>query len=120
MFYHVIEHLEDPNKALKEIFRILKKDGILMVGTPNIKSIAARLFKGNFRHYGPPHTVLFTPQSFDEILQNNKFSVFKKEYPFWGTDYANLKNISRMLFPKGISPAFYGSVMTYYCKKNDS
>ena len=120
MFYHVIEHLENPGSSLNEINRILKEDGILLVGTPNIKSIASRLFKGNFRHYGPPHTVLFTPSSLKDLLYNNGFGIFKKEYPFWGTDYANFKNISRMFYPKGLSPAFYGSVMTYYCKKLES
>ncbi len=118
MFYHVIEHVDHPNDALAEINRILKKEGKLIIGTPNIKSIAARLFKGRFRHYGPPHINLFTPKNLEELLIKNGFSIEKIERPFFGTDYATFGNLLRMLFPVGISPAFYGSVMTYYCKKN--
>jgi len=32
---HVAEHLPSPSKTLKEIFRILKKDGLLLVEVPN-------------------------------------------------------------------------------------
>jgi ubiquinone/menaquinone biosynthesis C-methylase UbiE len=117
MFYHVIEHLDNPLDALKELNRILKHGGTLMIGTPNIKSIAGRLFKGRFRQYGPPHINLFTPQNLRQILENNGFEIFRKEYPFFRTDYATITNFIKILLPIGISPAFDGSVMTYYCKK---
>ena len=42
MFYHVIEHLKDPVEAIKLIKKVLKKDGILIVGTPNIDSLVAK------------------------------------------------------------------------------
>ena len=33
--YHVLEHVPDYNKALAEINRVLTKDGLLIIGTPN-------------------------------------------------------------------------------------
>jgi len=33
--YHVLEHVSDANKALAEIERVMKKKGILYIGTPN-------------------------------------------------------------------------------------
>lgn len=35
---HVLEHLEDPIKGLKECFRVLKKNGVLFLVIPNPKS----------------------------------------------------------------------------------
>ena len=33
--YHALEHIENPQKALKEIHRVLKKTGGFWIGTPN-------------------------------------------------------------------------------------
>ena len=88
------------------------------MGTPNIGSLAARFFRENFRLLGPGHLCLFNPKSLNKILMETGFKVFKREYPFWKTDLATVKNIARMFNPKQISPPFYGSVMTYYAKKH--
>ena len=42
-FTEVIEHLEDHRKILKEINRVLKKDGVLIVTTPNILNLKSRV-----------------------------------------------------------------------------
>jgi SAM-dependent methyltransferase len=34
-YHHVIEHVSDPKKSLSEISKVLKKNGMLYVGTPN-------------------------------------------------------------------------------------
>jgi len=114
MFYHVIEHLKDPHEVLERIHQILKPNGILIVGTPNVASIASKLFGTNFRLYDPGHLFLTTPQSLRQMLIVNRFSVFMEEYPYWKTAYFNIANIARMLTPWKLSPPFYGSVMTYY------
>ena len=117
MFYHVIEHLKDPQKELNKLYDILKPNGILIIGTPNVLSIAAKIFKGNFRLFGPGHMCLFTPQSLYDILESNGFEVFRREYPFWKTDYATVKNFLRMFMPWKVSPPCYGSIMTFYARK---
>ena len=40
---HVLEHVRDPLSVLAETRRVLKHDGLLVVGAPNIGSIMARL-----------------------------------------------------------------------------
>jgi len=117
MFYHVIEHLENPENELKCLYDLLKKNGVLIIGTPNVSSIAAKIFQGNFRLFGPGHLCLFTPKSLKDILHFNGFEVFKCEYPFWKTEYATPANICRMLMPWKVSPPFYGSIMTFYARK---
>ncbi len=57
-FTEVIEHLEDHRKILKEINRVLKKDGVLIVTTPNILNLKSRirfLLVGFYNLFGPLH-----------------------------------------------------------------
>lgn len=46
----VLEHLEAPYIALKELNRILKKDGILIVGLPNPHYILSKTDKGKQKY----------------------------------------------------------------------
>lgn len=43
--WHVIEHVPNPKKVLKEISRILKAGGVLVLGVPNEKTVTNLLFK---------------------------------------------------------------------------
>ncbi len=52
----VIEHLEDFRAALREMSRILKPGGVLIVSTPNVLNLRSRLrylFFGFFNMFGP-------------------------------------------------------------------
>jgi 2-polyprenyl-3-methyl-5-hydroxy-6-metoxy-1,4-benzoquinol methylase len=117
IFYHVIEHLEQPSLVLDTIYNILKPGGIVIVGTPNINSFTAKYFKGNFRLYCKEHLCLFSSKSLEWLLKQHKFEIIQKEYPYWSTDYVNLKNIMRLLNRKVLSPPFWGNIMTFYAKK---
>lgn len=49
----VIEHFNDPEKIIKEMYRVLKKDGVLIIMTPNKYSIGVidRLIKQFFHKW---------------------------------------------------------------------
>lgn len=116
--YHVIEHIVSPKLFLQNLTQLVKPGGYLIVGTPNVDSFAAKRFKGNFRLLGDDgHVSMFTPKSLKKLIVENNFSIVKEEYPFFNTDYFNLKNILRMINPSKISPPFYGNIMTFYAKK---
>ena len=61
---HVIEHVHEPIKLLRECERVLKPTGKLIVLTPNVESLGHRLFKEFWRGLEPSrHLFLFSPRS---------------------------------------------------------
>lgn len=73
---HVIEHLYSPRATVKLIHELLKPGGKLMISTPNIKSVSARLTGPNWYHLDPPrHLYLFSPRLLTRLLTENGFRV---------------------------------------------
>ncbi|OGK09772.1 hypothetical protein A2767_05800 [Candidatus Roizmanbacteria bacterium RIFCSPHIGHO2_01_FULL_35_10] len=79
----VIEHVTDPGKLLKEANRLLKKDGILCLVTPDIGSPTAKIMKESWWHIRPPHLFYFTSHSIKKLLEKNNFSILKKNRYTW-------------------------------------
>jgi len=75
----VLEHPKNPQDYLKEVHRILRPGGVLMIGCPNIKSISNRLKtmlgklqmkRRRGRHYDMFHHLFFyDPRTLTRIMQ---------------------------------------------------
>jgi SAM-dependent methyltransferase len=110
----LIEHTFDPEKALEESFKSLKKGGLIVLETPTAPSLDFRLFKKRYwggYHY-PRHFNIFNKDSikmllercgFTEIVVNSKLSpafwihslhnmLFDKEFPDWVVSFFSWKN----------------------------
>jgi len=75
---HTIEHLPDPANFLKEIHRILKKDGIIYLSTPNFDSHNSRRFKEKWWALQPEyHLYFFSPKTLRAMLKKSKFKIIK-------------------------------------------
>ena len=73
---HSFEHMTDPNRILKEIWRILAPNGKLMIGVPNGASLNARLFGRFWYHLAlPVHVFLYSPTTLKMMLEKHKFAV---------------------------------------------
>jgi len=115
---HVIEHVPDPIKFIRNICRILKTQGKLVISTPNFDSGAARRFGDNFRMlHDKTHCSLFGDRGLSDLLYDHGFQIDKIDYPFFDTKYFTMENFSRMFDITKISPAFYGNIMTIYATK---
>jgi 2-polyprenyl-3-methyl-5-hydroxy-6-metoxy-1,4-benzoquinol methylase len=66
---HVLEHLYHPQEVLKNLFKKLKKGGILHIAIPNPSGIAASKYKNNWRGLDcPRHIMLYPPELLKDIL----------------------------------------------------
>ena len=75
---HVIEHVTNPVKLLKECYGVLKPGGRLVVVTPNIKSLGRRLFNDAWLHWDPPrHLHLFSPNALRACAELAGLEVFE-------------------------------------------
>lgn len=79
--YHVIEHLDDPMLCLRMIKQKIKKGGEVIIGTPSIASLVARLF-GTFWYNldSPRHLFLFTPGTLKKLAIRSGFMIKGVEY----------------------------------------
>lgn len=116
--YHVIEHLKNPKKLIKNLYRLLKKNGILIIGTPDFDSGMARLYKNKYRMlHDKTHISLFSKESLIRFLTDNDFKPIIIDYPYFDTSYFNKKNLLKIFNLKGYSPPFYGNMITIISKK---
>ena len=70
----VIEHLEYPSKNLI-LLKKLKRGGLIIIKTPNWKSLEG-IFKKNWINYDiPRHIHVFSSKNLKKFLINNKFEI---------------------------------------------
>ncbi len=73
---HLIEHVDDPRSLLAECRRLLKKDGVLVILTPNTESFGHKFFGDKWRGLEPPrHLILFNERTLVESLERENLLV---------------------------------------------
>jgi len=88
----VLEHIEDDDRALKEIYRVLKPRGLLILSVPFTyywPQYKSRI--GHYRHYNR--------ESLKSLLKQNGFSnlVYLPNYPHWNLKYSRQYVLTRIL-----------------------
>jgi len=86
--WHTLEHLPNPKATLKEINRILRKDGLLVVATPNMNNFITRilyilakrkklmLFSNQAKEW---HFYHFSAQTITSMLKKAGFNIIKRD-----------------------------------------
>jgi 2-polyprenyl-3-methyl-5-hydroxy-6-metoxy-1,4-benzoquinol methylase len=89
LMLNLIEHVDAPGDVLKNIGQLLSPNGQVLVKTPNIDSLDARLFRhSNWAGYHcPRHWVLFTRDGLTALAERSGLQVKRFSYtqgaPFW-------------------------------------
>jgi 2-polyprenyl-3-methyl-5-hydroxy-6-metoxy-1,4-benzoquinol methylase len=76
-FSHLIEHVPDPKGFFAEVRRILLPGGHVVVVTPNIDSLQARVFRQRWRSAIADHLTLFSRKTLYRMLSEAGFQVLK-------------------------------------------
>ena len=82
---HVFEHIPDPTAVLLAIYRLLKPNGVLVMGVPNIGSLSYALSGLDWHALElPRHLYHYTPQALRHLAQRSGFSVISFHHlPVW-------------------------------------
>lgn len=76
--WDVFEHLHDPKGDLREIHRILKKDGLLVMRLPNLDSWDAKIFGKYWAGFEPPrHLYIFGKGTITKMVESSGFKIIK-------------------------------------------
>lgn len=96
----VIEHLSDPLKVLKKVFRSNTKGGILLVQTANIEGLQSKFWGGKYHYYLPGHLHYFS----NKTLRRLFFEVgYRKVYEFYPVEFGLMPKVVKVfLNTKGI------------------
>lgn len=89
LLLNLIEHVADPHAVLRRMRDLLAPGGVILIKTPNIESLDARLFR--HRNWGgyhcPRHWVLFSAFGFMRLVDRAGLRVVRWSYtqgaPFW-------------------------------------
>ena len=85
---HILEHIVELNAFLKGVRKIIRENGILVIGVPNHDSLITRLCGKNWYGWGvPEHVWHFDRKSLRGILSKNGFRTIEliqnsQYYPF--------------------------------------
>lgn len=76
--FDLLEHVPSPRTFLKEVWRLLSPKAFLMITTPDVTSLSARLMGRHWSHYHQDHLYYFSPDTITRLLHECGFSVVGK------------------------------------------
>jgi len=127
----VLEHVSDPMGLLRETKKLLSPKGIIFVVTPNVSSLAARLFGKRWWHFRIAHIGYFNKSNLDYALSQAGFTKKKVFHPSWyfPADYliqrlnVYLPGFSKIKFPSFVNKMtiplnLFDSIGAFYQVKN--
>jgi SAM-dependent methyltransferase len=80
---HVIEHVPEPLQALRDVGSLLASGGVLYLGTPDARTLSARVFGRYWHGYDPPrHLFAFTAEGMRALLGRAGFAIEREYWDF--------------------------------------
>lgn len=110
--WDVIEHVHDPSATLREVQRVLKPDGVLVMRLPNHDSVDAKIFGKYWAGFDAPrHLYVFGIRTIEKLLENTRFTPFSYNSRVGG--YLNfVKSVRFFMVGKGVKPNFRRGIVS--------
>lgn len=89
LMLNLIEHVADPEEMLRKVLTLLTPGGIVLLKTPQTRSLDARLFRNSYWGglHCPRHWTIFSEESIRIVIERAGFKVDRLRYtqggPFW-------------------------------------
>lgn len=101
--WHVLEHMPNPQNAIKMIHSMLAKEGLLVVEVPNFSSLQASM-GGNewFQLDIPRHLWQFTPEGISQLLRTSGFDIITIKT--WSSELGPFGMLQTLLNTSGLPP----------------
>lgn len=93
--WNILEHVVDPFIFIAKCNEALTENGVLLIQTPNIRTLSARIFRTSYWGglHSPRHFVLFDPKSLKRNLNKGGFSRIQMKNVqaahFWAVSFCN-------------------------------
>jgi SAM-dependent methyltransferase len=100
----VIEHVSAPLEMIRSAALLLKPAGIIVIITPDVQSIAARLMGWKWWHYRIAHIGYFSKSNLELILSNNGFHTLSISRPSWSFSFAYIRDRLLQYLPGWLVP----------------
>jgi ubiquinone/menaquinone biosynthesis C-methylase UbiE len=102
---HVVEHLDQPEKCIRELSRVLAAGGVLILATPNLDSLLKPIKGDSWIGYqDPTHIALKTPKEWLSLMKLADLHVVRVFADgFWDVPY--IRGV-----PKVLQKLFFGSL----------
>jgi len=106
---HSFEHTARPHETLNEIYRVLKRDGSLLLAVPNVAGASARVFQKYWWHLcAPVHPFGYSVTTLSRMLHEHGFRVTRV---IFNSDYVGvLGSVQIWLNRKNGKKSFEGTV----------
>lgn len=79
----VVEHVPDPAGLIRHMKRVLAPDGICVIVTPDVNSVAARLLGWKWWHFRVAHIGYFNVSTLTAAIESSGLCVTSRTRPTW-------------------------------------
>lgn len=89
--WHVLEHVYDLDEQIKELKRVLKPDGVIVIAVPNFRSFDAKYYKRHWAAFDVPrHLWHFSKKSIKILFHEKQMKVIEMIPMKWDAFYVSL------------------------------
>jgi SAM-dependent methyltransferase len=98
----VIEHAPEPLDLLRQAAAAVKPGGFVILVTPDVTSVAARLLGWRWWHFRVAHVGYFSPLTLERLLRRAGLASFRSARPGWVLPLSYLLERVESYLPRGI------------------